>query len=243
MTSVKTSSISDADWGCDHFDLSSPPTANIRACRVSITDITKLAAELTRTVVDTSWMSHLDKGARRAYEKTVAETADLLVEIFSAVDPASGVAADFGELMVSMGSARALKMVFSHSEVPLSELWKPQVKQNEGFDFHTICPGSFVNFGEAKYSSTGNPHGLALEQISDFLTAEKHYRDRTHLVNIVPASAINKLDDNEFGVIAAFSLNSKNQELVINNAVKAAEKLAAKHQISQIFLVGVSYEP
>ncbi|MGC1550793.1 MAG: hypothetical protein WA777_19905 [Rhodanobacter sp.] len=242
MTSANTGGVCDTAWGCHHFDLPSLANGSIRACRVSVSDVAKLANELTRTVVDTSWMSSLDKGARRAYEITVAETAELLVAIFKAAASPSLVSEDFGELMVSMGSARALNMLFSHNEVPLAELWKPQVKQNEGFDFHTLCPGGLVNFGEAKYSSAANPHGSALNQISDFLAAEKHYRDRTHLVNIVPASAIGKLDNEEFGVIAAFSLNAVNHELVIRNAINSAGKLAKKHKISQIFIVGVSYD-
>ncbi|ALN60904.1 hypothetical protein GLA29479_16 [Lysobacter antibioticus] len=43
-------------------------------------------------------------------------------------------------------------------------------------------------------------------------------------------------------MVAAFSLNAKNQELVIANAIKSADKFAKKHKIVQIFLVGVSYD-
>ncbi|WP_223266774.1 hypothetical protein [Luteimonas gilva] len=217
---------------------------NIRACRVSVSDVGKLAHELTQIVVDTSWMAHLDKGARRAYEKTVAETAALLIDIFKAASliPPSDIQEEFGELMVSMGAARALNQVFSHYEVPLAELWKPQAKQNEGFDFHTVCPAERVHFGEAKYSSQKSPHGAAISQISSFLEAEKHFRDRTHLEKLVPLKAIQNLDNEDFGVVAAFSINAANPDIVIKNAITKAKALAGTHKISQIYLVGVVYD-
>lgn len=241
----------DAAWGCEHCDIPSLAAGNIRACKVSVSDIGKLAYELSRTVVDTSWMAKLDKGARRAYEKTVAETASLLVAIFKAASAASaassptttgsGIQEDFGELMVSMGAARALNQVFSHLEVPLAELWKPQAKQNEGFDFHTVCQSDWVHFGEAKYSSSKSPHGIAIAQISEFLKADKQYRDRPHLEKLVAPSAIQKLDNEEFGVVAAFSINAVKPEQVLKNAIKTAKSLASAHKIAQIYLIGVIY--
>ncbi|MFZ5637638.1 MAG: hypothetical protein ACOY82_13745 [Pseudomonadota bacterium] len=240
------SAVMDIDWGCEHVEMTALANGSIRACKVTVSDIGKLAQELTKTVVDTSWMSSLDKGARRSYEKTVAETADVLVKIFNAV-PVSGsttaIQEDFGELMVSMGAARALCRVFSHSEVPLAELWKPQVKQNEGFDFHTVCELEKINFGEAKYSAKKSPHGIALDQISDFLTAEKHFRDRPHLEKLVSPSAIANLDNEEFGIVAAFSVNAVNPDVVLANAMAKAKALAGTHQISQIYLVGVIHGP
>lgn len=236
---------SDIDWGCDHSDMSALATGNIRACKVSVSDIGKLAGELTRTVIDTSWMTSLDKGARRAYERTVAETAELLVRIFnttSLAGPGSAIQGDFGELMVSMGAARALCQVFSHHEVPLAELWKPQIKQNEGFDFHTVCGSERVHFGEAKYSAKKSPHGIAIDQVAEFLAAEKHFRDRTHLEKLVSTVAIRNLDDDDFGVVAAFSVNAANPDTVLKNAIENAKILASNHKISQIYLVCVIHE-
>ncbi|WP_394000232.1 hypothetical protein ACF3M1_09965 [Luteimonas sp. WGS1318] len=233
----------DADWGCDHFDLTHLNGTTVYACRVEIADIAKLASELAKTVIDTSWMSTLDHGARRTYESTVSRTADLLREIFESMDPGSPVAGEFGEMMVSIGSARALSVVFSHSRVPLAELWKPQLKQNGGFDFHTVCEGELIHFGEAKFASSGNPWGLAIAQADEFLHDQKHLRDRSDLVNLVSPGAITRLDADEFGVVAAFSLNAENQDRVISNAVSAAVTLASKYGIKQVFVVGVSHVP
>jgi hypothetical protein len=234
--------IIDANWGCGHLDMPAHGTESIRVCHVTVTDISKLATELTKVVLDTSWMAGLDIGAKQAYERTVSETAQVLVTIFSAAPGATEIAEDFGEVMVSMGSARALFMVCGHSQVPLAELWKPQVKQNEGFDFHTVCTGELINFGEAKYSSISNPHGVAIKQIGDFLTAEKHHRDYPHLASLVSPQAIENLTKKKFGVVAAFSVNSSNKDLVMKNACKSAKGLAGAHEIAKIYLVGVSHE-
>ncbi len=239
------SAVMDIDWGCEHVEMTALAIGSIRACKVTVSDIGKLAQELTKTVVDTSWMANLDKGARRSYERTVAETVDVLVNIFNAVSPSASatmIQEDFGELMVSMGAVRALCRVFTHYEVPLAELWKPQVKQNEGFDFHTVCERDQINFGEAKYSAKKSPHGIALDQISEFLTAEKHFRDRPHLEKLVSPSAIANLDNEEFGVVAAFSVNAVNPDVVLINAIAKAKALARVHKISQIYLVGVIRE-
>lgn len=215
----------------------------MHACRVSVNDLSKLADELTNSVVDTSWMLTLDAGTRRAYEKTVGETSLVLTKIFQSISSSTKVAADFGELMVSLGSVRALEMIFSHKSIPIAELWKPQLKQNEGFDFHTVCPTPLVNFGEAKYSGSKNPHGLALLQIDSFLSAEKHLRDHVHLRHLCHEDSITNLDDDRFGVVAAFSINGTNTAAILKNAVDAALQLANKHGIEQVFVVGVSYEP
>lgn len=208
-------------------------------CRVSVQDVSKLAAQLASVVVDTSWMTHLDLGTQRAYRRTVGETAQILCEIFAKVSANSAIAEEFGEVMVSMGSARALKMVFGHVEVPLAELWKPQRKQNEGFDFHTICGKGMLNFGEAKYSGDKSPHGLALNQASQFISEEKHLRDHPNLSRICPDAA-DLLNEDKFGVIAAFSLNGKNHDLIMKNALSSATAMAKKHGLKQVFLVGVS---
>lgn len=231
-------SCTDVDWGCEHSPMAGDATLSILSCRVSVKDISKLSARLTETVVDTSWMAALDKGTQRAYRKTVEETSEILCNIFKSV-PGSPVGEEFGELMVSMGSARALKSLLGHAEVPLAELWKPQRKQNEGFDFHTICGNGRLNFGEAKYSGSGSPHGLAISQVSDFIEAEKHHRDYVHLSSICPGPA-ELLANDEFGVVAAFSINGKNHAAIMNNALVSAIELSKKFGLKQIFLVGVS---
>lgn len=232
--------ISDPTWGCDHIEFDDLTGTTVRVCLVKVNDVSRLATELAEVVANTSWMMDLDRGTRRSYEKAVSETAELLQKIFATVE--SNVSLEFGEIMVSRGSVRALEVLFGHQAIPLAELWKPRAKQNEGFDFHTICANPYVNFGEAKYSGIKNPHGLAIDQIDGFLVAEKHLRDRVHLVSLCPAPSIASLDDDQFGVVAAFSINGLDKAAVLKNARDAAEALATKHGVKQVFVVGVVHE-
>lgn len=55
-------SFKDDDWGCEHISMIGDDALSIISCKVSVTDLTKLSAKLTETVVDTSWMSDLDQG-------------------------------------------------------------------------------------------------------------------------------------------------------------------------------------
>lgn len=236
--------IIDTEWGCSHSEVDFPyQDKTIKSCLVEISDVQKIAFALASQVQDTSWMMNLDKGTKRAYDKTVNETAQKLVEVFRTASNIKGIAGEFGESMVSMGSARALEILFNHIVVPVAELWKPQLKQNEGFDFHTVCPEEVINFGEAKFSSvqSKNPHGDAIPQACDFIDNEKHYRDRVHLLNLVSPNAITNLDDEDFGVIAAFSINSDNPLAILENALKSAEISFLSRNIKYVYLVGVKH--
>lgn len=240
-TSKYSISVNDPNWGCTHVEIiCSTISPNIKLCHVKVSDIKKIALELTNSVLNTSWIMNLDQGTRRSYEKTAAETAHLLVDIFNKAASSSKVAGDFGELLVSIGSARALELIFDHIQTPIAELWKPQKKQNEGFDFHTTCPGKLINFGEAKYSSKTNPHGDALSQAHRFIRADKHFRDRVHLINLVHEDAIENLDNGKFGIVAAFSLNSTNPLTIFDNALVSAKGILSFGKIETIYLVGVS---
>lgn len=118
-------------------------------------------------------------------------------------------------------------------------MWKPQLKQNEGFDFHTVCTLDYINYGEAKYSLTVNPHGKSLSQTKRFFSEEKHYRDRVHLVNLVSDGAIKNLDDDLYGAIIAFSINSKNVQQIFENAIEKIEEKIELNKVAKIYMVGV----
>jgi len=234
--------ITDNDWGCKHFEVEHDSQAeNVKLCFIEISDIHKIASALTMQVQDTSWMMEIDKSTRRSYNKTVEETAKKLVKVFKIASGTGGVAGEFGESMVSMGSARALEILFNHIVLPVAELWKPQAKQNEGFDFHTVCSEEVINFGEAKFVSSGNSHGNAISQSAGFIDKEKHFRDRVHLINLVSKNTINNLDDDDFGVIAAFSINSDNPLDIFKNALESAQKTYPSRNVKFVYLVGVKH--
>lgn len=230
-------------FGCSfHEVLSDSGVANVSLCHVKVSDLGLMADNLVAVIMDDSWMLELDKGARRSYELTVKETSAILVGIFKAASVSTSIAADFGELMVSIGASKGLRKIFDHAEVPIAELWKPQIKQNEGFDFHTICPQEKIHFGEAKYSSSANPHGKAIAQAKRFLEHDKHYRDRVHLISLCSDESISHLDDERFGVIVAFSINTEDPLVVLGNALESVVSHGLTGKVDSVCLVGVSHE-
>ncbi len=109
----------DENWGAVFAEVKkSSSSDNIFVCHTTVSNLSKIATELSRAVMDRSWIMNLDAGAKRAYDRTAAETAELLVKIFTnKVLVEDKISTDFGEIMVSMGSARALEVIFSHSAI------------------------------------------------------------------------------------------------------------------------------
>lgn len=235
------SQYSDADWGCDYFEVETDtPIGKIKVCHVIVNDIKIISEALAKKVLDTSWMTNLDVGSKRAYDRTVQETASALVEIFESTTTPSDVGSEFGEVMVSIGSTKALEKLFNHVILPIAELWKPQVKQNEGFDFHTVCSDMYINFGEAKYSGTTNPHGNAINQSKGFIDDEKHLRDYVHLRELASDPAVENLNNDSFGIVASFSINTTDPLHVLKNAIESAQDKLSADSIKAVYLVGVS---
>src|SRR5690349_1320798 len=113
----------DATWGCAYQQVvDSPGLPNVKLCFVEVTNLSAFAAVITRGVLDKSWITSLDPIIQKAYDKTVTQTANKLVGIFQATSATGTLGADFGELMVSMGSAYALEKIFSHLRIPIAEL-------------------------------------------------------------------------------------------------------------------------
>lgn len=243
MTISYGQAILDASWGCEFTEvLDSTGVQFVKLCHVHVSQISQISKMLASSVVDTSWMVELDEGAREAYEYTVQETADLLINIFKAAEEAGSVIDEFGELMVSMGAAKSLEVLFKHTLIPIAELWKPQAKQNEGFDFHSVCSADYLNFGEAKYSSGSTSYGRALDQAGEFLTAKKHKRDWVHLVNLASPASIQNLNSNLHGVVAAFSIHAEDPLTVYKNALKRAVKFTRERKVGFVYMVGVTHE-
>lgn len=226
------------------------PLENIFICHAQIADLEKLAFELSNTVIDNNWILNLDTRSKRAYEATAQRTAQTLVEVFKTTKTEDNkVSSEFGELMVSMGASKALEIVFQHRCIPLAELWKPKLLQNEGFDFHTVCQKSFINFGEAKFSSTSSPYGGNSGdssgtggQADGFIGASKHLMDGVHLGQLAGEDAASNLDKDHYGVILAFSINASNPLLILKNALDQSKTYDNLKGAKNIYIVGVSHE-
>lgn len=231
-----------AEMGCEMSEVEgNHGQSHILICHVRVSDVEKMATHLAADVLDTSWIMDLDPRSQRAYRQTVTETAARLASLFRQAADEDEVGGKFGELMVSMGASKALEVIFSHTALPISELWKAQVSGNEGFDFHTICPSRVIHFGEAKYSSNDNPYSDAAEQVDRFLQEEKHLRDTPHL-NILAPGGMDALDRDIWGVIIAFSLDAQRPLNVLRHAVERAQQFARINSSRGIVIVGVSHD-
>lgn len=242
----------DNDWGAKFYKIvDNVGLDNIFVCHTTITDISKIANKLSEKVMDNFWVTDLDITPRRSYEGIVAKTAEKLVGIFNNAITVDGrVASQFGEIMVSMGASRALEIIFSHISVPISELWKPKLSGNEGFDFHTVCPDNIINFGEAKFSSSNgqSPYGGisgessgAGGQADGFIGETTHHKDGVHLVHLVEKDAMDNFNSDVFGVVLAFSLNGNNPLIVLKNAIQKVSTYENLKQAKNIYIVGISH--
>jgi hypothetical protein len=238
-------------WGSTFYEVTSlSDTGNIFVCHVSISDLKKIALELTSLVNDNSWVTKIDDRASRAYATTAQKTAEALVKVFKAtLSTDNKVAIEFGELMVSMGSSKALEIVFGHRSLPIAELWKPKIAQNEGFDFHTVCTEDIINFGEAKFSNSSSPYsGISGDssgaggQADGFIGGGKHLMDGPHMGSLAGEDCALKLDKDIFGVVLAFSINAKNPLAVLKNALDHSKTYENLKKAKNIYIVGVSHE-
>ena|SRR5690606_16361784 len=238
-------------WGSTFLEVTSiSDTGNIFICHVNVSDLEKIAFELSKLVTDNSWVIGLDERAKRAYETTAEKTAKALVEVFkTTISSENKVASEFGELMVSIGSSKALEVVFGHRSLPIAELWKPKLAQNEGFDFHTVCAENIINFGEAKFSGVSSPYsGISGKstgaggQADGFIGNNKHLMDGVHLGHLAGEEPTKNLDKDLFGVVLAFSVNATNPLYVLKNALEHSKTYENLKKAKNIYIVGVSHE-
>lgn len=238
-------------WGSTFHEISGvSDSGNIFICYGKISDLNQMALQLTTSVNNNSWVIDLDHRARRAYQTTAQKTAEALVKIFTNIyTPDNKVTSEFGELMVSMGSSKALEIVFGHRSLPIAELWKPKLSQNEGFDFHTICSEDIINFGEAKFSSNSSPYSGgsgessgAGGQADGFIAAEKHLMNGPHLGSIAGDAPSANLDNDIFGIVLAFSINAANPLAILNNALVQSKTYENLKKAKNIYIVGISHE-
>ncbi len=240
----------DPDWGARYSEVGSDADLkNIFICHVNVSDIEKISQELAKMVMDHSWIMNLEPVAKLAYEPAVRETALALEKTFkNKLTTENKIAKEFGEIMVSMGASRALEALFEHTAIPIAELWKPKKKQNEGFDFHTVCLEKLINFGEAKFSGSSNPYGGksgsssgAGGQADGFISANKHQRDGVHLLHLAGKEPTDNLNNLHFGIVLAFSLNSLTPLSILESAIGTAKEYLHLKKAKKIYLVGVSH--
>ena len=183
---------------------------------IKISDVNSYAKTLINQINDTSWISELDSVAKMSYEEVAKKTIIELVKIFQSVE--NEITKDFGEFVISLSCGNCLKEKHLHRNLPISELWKEKIKNNHGFDFHTISPAEKFSFGEAKYQASGNSYTSAAEQAHRFSKEGKDKIDAVHLAHLGSPYATKNLEENKKGYIIGFSITSENPELILKNS-------------------------
>ncbi len=205
---------------------------------VQITNINKVAEEITKIIKDTCWINNLlDEDDAESYLKRASLTIKYLIEeILEKVE--NNISSDFGEYLVSSISQMTLKDNLNHEKIALAELWKEQISGNPGFDFHSFSPNDLLVYGEAKYNAKNNPYTVAIEQINHFIEIEKDIQEYTDLKRIFPKVSSRHKNNDHKAFVAAFSLNAKNEDKIFSKIVnhKGLYKLM---EYPELYIIGV----
>lgn len=187
---------------------------------MQITNLKSIVDEIHETIADTSWIDKLDALSQEVFRATSERTIDKIVnEIIARVT--STVNEDIGEYIVSYAGQSVLETNFSHTKIPLAELLKEKVSGNPGFDFHTLSAKRFLVFGEAKFSLSGTPRAIALDQIGEFIALKKEIAEVQTFRPFIDDECEKNILAGMRGYAAAFSFNAKDIDTIFKNALES----------------------
>ena len=214
----------------------------INYLQIQISNIEEHAEELIKTITETSWVEQLDECSKANYQNKVRQTSLALVEIFRNPVNDNKLVEDFGEYVISLDAGKSLEQQLMHKVFPISEFWKEKVTKNHGFDFHTETPEKLLNFGEAKYRSSGNAYADAADQINRFIKSgiRKDHGDICDLKNIgASEESVKNLLNDIRAFTLAYSVNSKNQDKIEKNVFNNKEVKKLIENKMPLFFIGV----
>lgn len=212
--------------------------ATIHLLGIEVDDVHKFAEEMVNIVSDTNWIQKLNPLAKASYQATSNRTIAALVDIFKRAN--GKIVQDFGEFMVSLSAARTLVNELRHTSFPLTEIWKEKLTGNHGFDYYTECTTELINCGEAKFNSANNAYGAAARQVCEFIDDEKDRIDLIHLNNFASKGAVDKLmNDQKRGFCLAFSVNSKNLDQILVNALANSDVIRLSKEAISLYIIGI----
>jgi len=190
--------------------------------QINHNDFTEEGLTLVQSIQDESWLSKLDIVDQVTYEARMRPTIELLSQSIistSEISTLDDVKGDFAEYLISINAQNALVQK-GHTSIPLAEIWKEKIKNNPGFDFHTISPNTLFVFGEAKYAANNSSPSRAILQIAEFLLRRKHTKELSDLRTLSQSQeAAIKATQEQIGIAAAFSVRQVNVQSMINNAI------------------------
>lgn len=215
--------------------------ARIFACLIQVDASDSIASILTE-INDNSWISKLGIVEQISYQARLNATVkSIMTDCIQFTDDTGVDVYDYsvvGEYIISKEGRRTLSEHFTHTPIPLAELWKEKKSGNPGFDYHSEAPSNLIIFGEAKYNSNSNPYDDAINQIEDFIVNGKDSMELTDLKNFVSQTAVQNFISRKKGFAISFSIHAKNPKAIIENAIKYAnaDKIAS---YDEYYIVGV----
>lgn len=211
-------------------------TGSVFSAHVKISDIESRAAEMIKIISNTSWIDKLNAVEKETFRARSQRTIEKLVGLIR-TRIENEISTEFGEFLISETAQSTLGKL-GHTKVPLAELLKEKVTGNPGFDFHTESISKLIAFGEAKFSSSTNPHLNALSQIVEFIELEKDTAELIIIQNFVSIEATENSLDGKRAYVAAFSINSKNPGQIIKNALKSSA-IDQLLNFPEIYVIGI----
>lgn len=215
--------------------------ARIFACLVQVNASDSIISIL-RELNDNSWISKLGIVQQISYQARLESTAKSIMEECVRFVKNTGVKVyDYsvvGEYIISKEGRKTLQEHFTHSPVPLAELWKEKKSGNPGFDYHSESPSNLIIFGEAKYNSSTNPYTNAIDQVEKFIVKEKDKMELVDLQNFVSENAVQNFISGKKGFAISFSIHSNKPDLIMKKAIKYA-KTDRIANYDEYYIVGV----
>lgn len=216
----------------------------IRIARVRIKCLREVIGFIVRTLMDTSWITKLQKFRKKGLEAAARPTIDYIekickrmLEIPQEDTNILNIKREFGEYAVSLSALNALEELYNHKALPLCELIKEKKSNNHGFDYITLDENQYFVFGEAKYRAKGNGDKDALIQVVDFITKEQHYIDSNFVAFFNENAALQCSVGNKYGISIASNVDNK----ALERRAKRLRKNEAFKQLSGVKNIYIIY--
>ena len=224
------------------YDNLSSVKAKIYICLVEINASDSIAS-IVQEINDKSWIAKLNIVEQISYEARLKGTVKKIMDECNIFDnETKHNIYDYsivGEYIISKEGRTALTAEYNHSAIPVAELWKEKTSRNPGFDYHSESTSNLIVFGEAKYNAHKNPYNDAIEQIENFIIAQKDCMELSDLQHFVSSKAVKNFEQSKKGFSIAFSLKKTNNPLLIVENVISSDKIANIYNYDEFYIIGV----
>lgn len=224
----------------NEVDIVTESECRIIVVDVIINEIEPVISSMIQEISNTSWITDMDAYDQKAYEAKAKPTVDKIVnKVLNKSEDC--VDSDSGEYIISCSAQYVLEEKYDHTRIVLAELFGKRVSGNSGFDFHSESDVKLLLFGEAKFSSSGNPYTNALNQIVEFIEDKKDDQDLSDLRHFASTEAMESYMQKNKGYIAAFSLNAINSEEIYEKVVEL-DSFKELTRYKELYVLGIKID-